>query len=235
MLDILQFQAQGHDNFLYLLLDKQNGKAWAIDPAWDVALIRQTIKAHGACLSGIFITHYHHDHVNATLALREETTPVFIHEQDALYWQDCPKNAIVVADGDRIPLSDNEVMEVIHTAGHTQGSVCYRYKNALFTGDTLFVYGCGRADFEHSDVHALYQSLGRLRQLDDEILIYSGHDYGMEKISTLGEQKQHNPFLLIDNEEDFSRYRLTISRHTRRIPFTPMSKEEVKAVIERYR
>ena len=87
----------------------------------------------------------------------------------------------------------SEVVRAIATPGHTPGSMSFLWRDRVFTGDTLLIGGCGRADFQHGDAEALYHSItGRLFMLDDDTLVYPGHDYNGRVSSTIGEEKFHN-------------------------------------------
>jgi len=106
-------------------------------------------------------------------------------------------------DGDKVPLG-RWCVEVIHTPGHSPDSVCFRYGDALFTGDTLFVSECGRTDIPGGDSVALWHSLFEtLAKLPDDIVVYPGHDYGPTPSSTLGHERRHNYTLKVRGLEDF--------------------------------
>jgi glyoxylase-like metal-dependent hydrolase (beta-lactamase superfamily II) len=83
-------------------------------------------------------------------------------------------------------------LEVIHTPGHSPGSICLYADGQLFTGDTLFVNWCGRTDFFGGDESAMKNSLIRLMELPEETVVWPGHDYGREPQSTLGREKRKN-------------------------------------------
>ena len=181
-------------------------------------------------LTGILITHSHHDHVNAVRELYGERITLFISEAEQPHWPDCPEDAVLVNDGDEISFGGSSI-GVIMTPGHTPGSCCYRLGGDLICGDTLFIYGCGRADLKGSDPHALYRSLQKLKTLPAATRLHVGHHYGIAETSTLGEQLAGNPFLLIDNEADFVRYRMELAAKTRHAPYGPISRDELERVL----
>ncbi len=172
----------------YLLLSR--GEAAIIDPSVDAKTLLQEIEARGARLSMILLTHGHFDHIFALDDLRDRTgVPAFLHASDATLPTDAQKNAFGIffgvtrvwrkaekelSDGDVLSLGD-ETIEVLHTPGHTAGSVCYRVGNVLFSGDTLFSDNVGRHDLFGGDAAALRASLQRLSSLPKDLTICPGH------------------------------------------------------------
>lgn len=228
--EIIQLIPEDHDNFITIIADYQTGEAAVIDPAWDAEGIQEVIEEEGLTLTAILLTHSHHDHVNAVAELYTDRVSLFIHENEYPHWANCPEDAILVSDGDEIQFGSTTI-SVIATPGHTPGSTCYRIHDHLITGDTLFIYGCGRADLKGSDIHALYHSLQKLKKLPPHLNIWAGHHYGITEESTLGEQIAHNPFLMIDNEADFIRYRGELAVQTRKTPYSPISQAELHTIL----
>ena len=119
-----------------------------------------------------------------------------------------PEATIRVADGDPLQFAGREWF-ALHTPGHTPGSQCFLVEEPgrpaqLVSGDTLFLGSCGRVDLPGSDPEAMYESLqGTLKKLPDETLLFPGHLYSADAQSTLGEQKQTNPFLRVASLENF--------------------------------
>ncbi len=141
-------------------------------------------------IAAILLTHGHFDHIEAVAALKGEDTPVLIHELDAPMLGDpdlnvsrplmhrditAPPATDLLREGSRRTLAGLEI-EVLHTPGHTPGSVCYRIENELFTGDTLFEHGWGRTDFPGGDEHALFASLRRIMHITRTIPFHPGHE-----------------------------------------------------------
>ena len=230
MYDIITLIVEGHDNFIHILADRKRNEAFVVDPAWDAEGIREVLAEEGLTLTGILITHSHHDHVNAVSELYGERVSLFISEDEHPHWPDCPEDAILLTDGDEITFANTSI-GIIKTPGHTPGGCCYHVGGDLITGDTLFIYGCGRADLKGSDPHALFHSLQKLKTLPPETTLHVGHNYGIAETSTLGEQLAGNPFLMIDNEADFVRYRMEIAGKTRHTPYGPISRAELDAVL----
>lgn len=228
--EIIQLIIEDHDNFIHVIADRQHRQAMVVDPAWDAEGIKEVLFEEDLRLVGILLTHSHHDHVNAVMDLYDEAVSLFINAKEYPLWKDCPQDAILLSEGDEIQFADTSIA-VIDTPGHTAGGTCYRIGDDLITGDTLFVYGCGRADLPGGDAAALFHSLQKLKALPAQTRIWVGHDYGIVQESTLGEQFAGNPFLMIDNEADFIRYRNELAGKTRRMPYGPISREELAQVL----
>ena len=179
-------------NFTYLVWGKAR-QAAVIDPGWEAANIVKAAEKEGVKISAILLTHTHFDHANAVGGLAKATgAKVWVHGTEAGEVERSGVSAF--ADGEVISVGDLS-FKCIHTPGHTPGSTCFQLGTALFTGDTLFVDGIGRTDLEGGDTEAMMASLKKISELEEGIVIYPGHGYGMEPTSTIGEQKKSNPYM----------------------------------------
>jgi glyoxylase-like metal-dependent hydrolase (beta-lactamase superfamily II) len=123
--------------------------------------------------------------------------PIIQHESSEL------KHDITVKDGDFIEFG-NSKLKVLHTPGHSKDSICLIGDNKIFSGDTLFVGNCGRIDLPGGSAKELYHSLfDVLHSLDDNLVLYSGHNYGLSETSTIGEEKTTNPVMQKRTEQQF--------------------------------
>ena len=188
-------------------LVSREGRAVVIDPGDDVEVILGALEERNLKLEGIINTHGHFDHIGANGALKEATTALlYIHRGDAPCLQDAAANLSqwaglgpVVSPAADVLLSGGEVLElaglefeVLHTPGHSPGGICLKVGDVLFTGDTLFAGSVGRVDFPGSSWEVLMKSLNEvILPLAPETMIYPGHG----PASTLGAEKQNNPFL----------------------------------------
>lgn len=189
--------------YTYLIADPSTGRAVLIDPVLEqVERDTQLLEEMGLTLAWVVDTHVHADHVTAAAVLREKTgckvgypSSTSVKGADRLF-----------AHGEHLVV-DGIDLEVRHTPGHTSGSVCYVQASAgrVFTGDTLLIRGCGRTDFQGGSAKTLYASVHeQLFTLDDEVLVYPGHDYKGRTASSIGEERAHNPRLGGGrSEEDF--------------------------------
>ncbi len=172
----------------YLIIHKN--EALIVDPAITANAILEAVRKEDAAPIGILLTHGHFDHILSMDTLRSAyPLTVSIHEKDAEFLSDGKKNAFslffhrersfgnadkLLRDGDRIPLG-NTFVRVLHTPGHTPGSVCYLCGDSLLTGDTLFADTYGRCDLWGGSEDQMRASLATLRELDPRLTIYPGH------------------------------------------------------------
>ncbi|OIO02882.1 MAG: MBL fold hydrolase [Elusimicrobia bacterium CG_4_10_14_0_2_um_filter_56_8] len=191
----LQLKLGPMDNFSYLLWDEDTKEAAVIDPAWQPEKIQELIQKEGLNLQCILLTHAHPDHVNgvAYFTGADNKLPVYLHEADYFMLEVKPPVLRPVHDGEKLEAGALKIT-VLHTPGHTPGSVCYRAGEAVYTGDTLFVGECGRVDLPGSSAEDLYDSFVRLSGLPESSAVYPGHSYNGDK-STLGVQKEYNLYL----------------------------------------
>lgn len=193
-------------NCYILALDKAQ-KAIIIDPGAEENKIRNVLERHKLKPAFIINTHGHIDHIGCD---DKFGVPVYVHRADAQMLKDAKFNLSsflatpysvksapeALEDGQDISL-DGIKLQVIHTPGHTPGGICLLMKaprdNIIFSGDTLFNEGIGRADFAGADPDTLIKSIKeRLLVLADDTVIYPGHG----PASTIGHEKKHNPFLI---------------------------------------
>lgn len=185
----------------YLVSDPQTKEACLIDPGADPEIIKGYIRREGLNLRFIINTHGHADHIGANGFFG---VPIYIHALDKDFLADAelnlsapfflnitsPEASRLLDDGDEITLGKLK-FGVVHTPGHTPGSISLLLGNAVFTGDTLFRSSVGRTDFEYGNEAALFQSISeKLLVLNDETVVYPGHG---EK-STIKEELRSNPF-----------------------------------------
>lgn len=183
----------------YFLIDETTNTAAIIDPGDQAQDILEAIQAEGARVEYILLTHGHYDHTGAAaeLASALPQAEVYIHERDyrdvdpGLFPLRTQLSAVnFYGEGDRLPLGEL-TLEVLHTPGHSQGSVTLRCGDVLFCGDTLFAGSCGRTDFPGGDTAKILASLRRLGELEGNLQVLPGH---MES-STLDRERQVNPYL----------------------------------------
>ena len=134
-------------------------------------------------------THLHADHITGLGALRDRTHCITVMGERSRV----DVVSMRVADGDQLQI-DGVDLEVLYTPGHTDDSYCFRTADRVFTGDTLLIRGTGRTDFQNGDARAQHQSIfGRLLKLPDETLVFPGHDYKGDTVSTIGEEQPLQP------------------------------------------
>ena len=181
-----------------LLVDEGSGAMAVIDPGDDISdTLLHFCVDNGWEVRAVFLTHGHYDHVGGVNALRLKfpDVPVYLPPEDAGKSDRLSPTAglgevKLWRDGDVVPLGGLQV-EVLHTPGHTPGSVCLRCRDALFTGDTLFAKSMGRTDLPGGNEEAIMASLKRLGQLEGDYKVCPGHGL----FTTLEWERQTNPYL----------------------------------------
>lgn len=198
-------------NFIYFIGDKQTKEVAVVDPAWDPDVISAEAEKNGFKITAVLLTHGHPDHVNALEdILSIHDVPAYISDHEALFYKPHHKNIVEAEDRQKIKIGNIEV-ECLLTPGHTPGGQCFKYKNVLITGDTLFIDGCGRCDLPGGDAAKMYQTLYTIiMNLPDETLLFTGHNYGPVPVATLGEQKKTNPYLRCSSMKEFLQERMGI-------------------------
>ncbi|EPX59085.1 Hydroxyacylglutathione hydrolase [Cystobacter fuscus DSM 2262] len=185
--------------YTYLLGDPSSGQAALIDPVLeqverDLTLVREL----GLRLTHVLETHVHADHITSAGRLRERTGCTVVASERGASCAD-----LHVRHGDEVRVGAL-VVRVLATPGHTDDGVSYCLGERVFTGDTLLIRGTGRTDFQNGDAGQLHDSITRvLFALPDDTLVYPGHDYQGRTVTTLGEEKRHNPRLVGRGREEF--------------------------------
>ncbi|MGB9813068.1 MAG: MBL fold metallo-hydrolase [Thermovenabulum sp.] len=190
----------------YIIGCEKTNKAACIDPGGNPEKILNVIYNKNLTLTHIILTHGHCDHIEGADLLRERTNaPLLIHELDKDMILSPEKNLsiflgrgfslkeadIFLKDGDNIYVGELK-LEILHTPGHTKGSISIKVEDMLFTGDTLFAGSIGRTDFPGGSYSTLKKSImEKILPLGDEVKILPGHGLS----STIGEERMTNPFL----------------------------------------
>ncbi len=194
-------------NFSYIIGDEKNKEAAVVDAGWDIDKLINITNKEKLKIKKIILTHSHYDHVQKVDELASKTNAiVYFHEEDYNEIKPLIKNNNIKI----IKLRNNGIIEigkikikVIHTPGHTPGAICLLVENKLLTGDTLFVNAIGRTDLAGGDTIKLFESLQKLKKLEDDVEVYPGHDYGEIPFSTIGNEKKNNPYFKCETKEQF--------------------------------
>ena len=187
--------------FTYILAAPGETEAVIIDPV-DHHCERDLrhLTRLGLKLRYVLETHAHADHVTSAGRLRELTGAA------AAVPGGCgiAPAELQLNDGDVIRFGTAEEIAVLHTPGHTAGSMSYVWRGNVFTGDALLIDGCGRTDFQSGSADALFDSIhGKLFALPDDTHMWPGHDYKGQAVSTIGWEKRHNARLAGRSRADF--------------------------------
>ena len=211
------------ENFIYLIQDLKTNRAAVVDPAWDVPTILTRAAQLGVSITDILLTHSHHDHINGIeQVLAKFDAQLHLSKAEAEFWGKHLDLPTLHHGGDIIKLGDTKI-QLLHTPGHTPGSACYHLGDDLITGDTMFVYGCGRCDLSGGDPEIMYDTLQKIEhELPGNTQILPGHNYSVVPSTSLTEQISGNPFLHFHDKDEFVEYRMHIHDKTRHAPYHPV-------------
>ena len=199
--------AQSMRNFTYAIGDRDAGEALLVDPAYRPGELVDLLSEDGLVVTGAVATHYHPDHIGGVLMaarhvdgvakLREIVdVPLHVHV-DEVDWVVArsgvaPDALVTHRDGDVVTVGSVEVT-LVHTPGHTPGSLCLVVGERLVSGDTLFIDGCGRTDLPGGNAEEMYRSLHeRLIGVGDDVVVYPGHLYSAEAHLAMGLVRERN-------------------------------------------
>lgn len=166
-----------------------------IDPGYEPERVLDAVKNLGMELRAILLTHGHFDHVGAVREIFSQTDcDIYLCPADCAMPEQMTAGPLCYTncyqDGDILNLA-GLTLRVLHTPGHTPGSVCLLCENSLFAGDTLFAGSCGRTDLPGGSWTELQASLSRLKSLEAEYAVYPGHG----EATTLSNEKRYNPYM----------------------------------------
>ncbi len=191
----------------HIVFDTESRLGFVVDPADDVQKILECINENNIKVTHIFLTHGHFDHILALSKLKDATNAkVCIHALDEPKLKSKTESLYYHVYSDEFPTVDADILlnggetieigginvSVIHTPGHTVGSVCYDTGDVLLSGDTLFRNSCGRTDFPDGNTHALLKSLRFLGNIKGDRKVFSGHG----EPTLLSVERKKNPYLI---------------------------------------
>ena len=183
-----QIPSGGDRNFGYLVACKISKLAAVVDPSPDPVPVGEITEGFGLKVAYIINTHSHQDHVAGNRFFIEKYSANLVAHESII-------NAdIRIEHGQTLALGEL-TLEFIHTPGHTPDSICVQIDHELITGDTLFVGKVG-GTYSLSGARDEFESLKKIVKLNDHIRVWPGHDYGVRPTSTIGEERQSNPFIL---------------------------------------
>lgn len=195
MLNVKCLPLGAYQTNCYLAWGDDADSCIVIDPGYTPQLVLEEAQKLGKTISAILLTHCHFDHVGGVRELAQQTgCPVYLQEYDLSLPAQFTAGPLyythTYGEGDTLQLS-GLTLRVLHTPGHTPGSVCLLAEDTLFTGDTLFMDSCGRTDLPGGSTPVILQSLKRLAALEQDYRVLPGHG----PATTLSQEKQFNPYM----------------------------------------
>jgi hydroxyacylglutathione hydrolase len=206
-------------NFCYLIGSKSKRECLVVDPAWDIKAITEAAAAEDMKIVGALVTHYHPDHCGGHLWGHDIEGVAELHGKGIgpIYANKNEISGLVTVTGlssrdfhacdggDVIKLGGVEV-KTIHTPGHTPGSQCFLINDALVSGDTLFITGCGRVDLPGGNSDQLFDSVhNKLGRLDPQTILYPGHNYDRQASMKLADVMHVNPYFSAEDLNQWHR------------------------------
>ena len=179
----------------YIIRDEESSTCCILDPGGHPKKVLDFLEKNNLTLEAILLTHGHFDHVAAVKTLAEATgCRVYLHTADLALPEKFTAGPLYYThsygEGDQLRLAGLTI-DVIHTPGHTPGSVCLLCEDAMFSGDTLFARSCGRTDLDGGDPEAMSASLKRLASFGKDYRVFPGHN----SATTLALEKEYNPYM----------------------------------------
>jgi sulfur dioxygenase len=186
--------------YSYLLASRRGGEALIIDPVLEkVDRYLQLMEELDLKLVKAVDTHLHADHITGLGALRDRTHCITVMGEQS----QVDVVSMRLSDGDSLRI-EGISLDAIYTPGHTDDSYSFHMDDRVFTGDTLLIRGTGRTDFQNGDARQQYDSIfNRLLKLPDETLVFPAHDYKGDTVSTIAEERAHNPRLRVRSVDEY--------------------------------
>lgn len=209
--DVYQLKVEqfGLKNYIYLVVDNATNKTAIVDPSWNYSTVLKLLDKLNVKIDIILLTHSHIDHtyMTNTLTKRYINANVYMSDIECRYYKYSTDNLVRIHNNDVIRLGETDVTCIL-TPGHTKGSMCYLLQESLFTGDTIFIEGCGICTASGGDAYDMYNSIQKIKNIvQPHVRIYAGHSYGRQQGERLKEVLKHNIYFQIDDAKIFVDFR----------------------------
>ena len=194
-MNILTLPLGSYQTNCYIVWEDGWDDCIVIDPGYEPETVLAETAQRGLTIAGILLTHGHFDHVGGVRFLAERLEcPIYIHAAELTLPENFTDGPLVYTknydEGDVVELAGLS-LRVLHTPGHTPGSVCLACEDTMFAGDTLFMGSCGRTDFPGGDNALMHKSLRRLADMQGDFKVLPGHG----PATKLSEERKYNPYL----------------------------------------
>lgn len=206
----LYLQSLPFKNYCYIIVDTATNLTAIIDPAWELDTIELFLKKIKANLVMILLTHSHIDHVNLVQPLLKKYNPqVVMSAKEINFYGFTCNNLMPIENNDSLKLG-NTGIKCLLTPGHTAGSVCFLIPDRfLFSGDTLFIEGCGSCNTDGGNPEEMYHSIQMLKNtVPPNVVVYPAHSYGKKPGYPLGHLFKENIYFQITKLDHFIAFRM---------------------------
>ncbi|BBB93465.1 MAG TPA: MBL fold metallo-hydrolase [Methylomusa anaerophila] len=205
----LKLKSMFFKNYCYIIMDTATKQTAIVDPAWELDTIELLLNKINADLVMILLTHSHFDHVNLVNPLLKKYNPqVVMSAKEIDYYKFACNNLMPIAHDDLLTVGDTKI-KCLLTPGHTAGSACFLLSDCLFTGDTIFIEGCGMCDANGGNPAEMYNSIQLIKNtVSPDVLIYPAHSYGKAPGYPLNYLLKENIYFQIDKREHFIAFRM---------------------------
>ncbi len=200
---IKQLEVGPMQNFVYLIGDRETKECVMVDPAWNVEAVLEEAAGDEMTVKAGLITHTHFDHCNGTEKLLYKIKgKIYVHKNEAEFLKGMQNEIVPTEQGSTMTVG-RFTITFLHTPGHTPGSQCFKIEDHLVSGDTLFINACGRCDLPGGNAEQMYESLQTLARLDEKTILLPGHNYADDTTSTIGREKENNPYYQASSLQEF--------------------------------
>ena len=196
-------------NYIYIIVDKASQQAAIVDPSWGLGVVVEALDELGARLTTILLTHSHFDHVNMVQPLLKRFGPrVFMSAREIAFYDYQCANLKPMEHLDAIEVGRTRISCLL-TPGHTAGSVCFLLSDSIFTGDTVFIEGCGICNTKGGCPEKMFDSIQMLKErVRPDVRVYPAHSFGKPPGYALRDVMMENIYFLIDKKNVFVDFRM---------------------------
>jgi len=196
-------------NNVYLIVDKESRQTAIIDPACSMNQINELVLRLELFPKIVLLTHTHFDHIRRVNDLiNEYNCDVYASRKEVEYYFYICENLHKFEDDEIINIGETAV-KCLLTPGHTKGSACFLFENEIFTGDTLFIEGCGLCTGNGGSAVSMFHSIAKIKKLiSDSVLVYPGHTYKEQPGKPVSYVKNNNIYYIQEDEKKFIEFRM---------------------------
>jgi hydroxyacylglutathione hydrolase len=196
-------------NYAYLIVDNNSRQAAIVDPAWELRKFVDVLHEINVELAAVLLTHSHFDHVNMVKPLLKLYQPkIYMSGKEIEFYKYNCANLTPVKDKEIIKIGETKVTCLV-TPGHTVGSTCFLVPGNLFTGDTIFIEGCGSCNAHGGSAEQMFESIGRIKtEVCPDTKVYPGHSFGKKPGYSISYLMHENIYFQINKKELFVDFRM---------------------------